>query len=181
VARTEPKEIRVARINFWQAVVVALISAAVTVLGVIVSLRGTGALNDGDPAGSVARIGLRIRKVEFDLDARKRSERGFRVVATVNGHAMSFPSNVVWAKQGQDLSSEVLAVEKSDGYNVRLEAFAIDSNGNVTKFISRRDQRIPTGRLPDTVTHELVEEGSGVDGRIDYVLALLPVATQSRR
>jgi hypothetical protein len=171
--RTAAEPGNVAWIQFGQAVVVALISGAA---GVVATLIGTGALSRNAPRADSALVALRVHQVEFDLDRLDRRERGYRVIATVNGHSVSFPTHESWAGFGETLTSERLAVPVSERYTVRLEALVLDRQGKESRFASKQDQALAAMHLHDVMVHDLVEEGTHVVGRVAY--ELYPIASK---
>lgn len=165
MVRRESKEIRVARINARQAIIVAVISAAAAIGATLV---GTGILGAKSPTQHWLRI------LNVDLDGQFSQ---IRVMAEVNGRGLSYPTRALWAEPGPEMSSEVFAIEKSDQYQVRLEVLALNGKDSVTRFMSQRVDTINAQQLPVENVYELHEVGGfmtragPVSGRVKYSLS----------
>jgi len=170
---TEHKDVQVAKVNARQAVLVALISATA---GVVATLFGTGALSH-TPGASVARQHyFTIRRVET-ADAKL---KGIRIIAEINGRAVSYPTRAVWMDIKPATEGETFSIESSDAYRVRMEMLAVNAAGEVSRYISSMIQDIQTNQLPIDQTYEVhllgsETSGSGpIVGRIWYTLSDQP-------
>lgn len=168
-AKAEPKEVRVARINSKQAIIVAIISA---ISGILLALLGTGAFNSAQTQDSihVKQHWLKIVRVEFDRDRHK----GVRVIAEINGHAISYPTRALWAEPSPEMSSETFAIATSEEYNLRFEVLAIDDDGFVARYISQEVEVVRASQLPIEGTYRLYlvgtegYRGGAVGGAVVY-------------
>jgi len=151
----EEKEVRVARINARQAIVVAVISA---LTGFGATLLGTGVLwrqPETNPMiiEPVAQKWLTVMEVGF-LDTSFPGElEGVRAILEVNGRAISYPSRVLTAMPGVGMSNETFALETDSEYAVRAEVLAIGVGGGVSRYASQVVEVFQESQLPVEFTY----------------------------
>ena len=162
----ERTEVQVARINSRQAVVVALISA---ITGIFGTLIGTGVFSGSEPV-AVQQNWLKLQNVEmpaaFSFGDRTSSIngsdniKGVRVIAEINGRAMSYPSRALWAEPGPEMSGEVFALPIGETYQLRFEILAQTESGRIGRFISQKVEEVGVQQIPLEKTYSLYEVGS---------------------
>ncbi len=159
-------EVQVARINSRQAIIVALISA---IAGIIGTLIGTGAFSGAEPVAAQQNW-LKIDNVQMpttfsfgnsgsSIDGVDKI-KGLRVVAEINGRAVSYPSRTLWAEAGPEMSGEVFALPMNENYQVSFEIIAVTESGRMGRFISQKVEEFGVQQIPIENSYSLYEVGS---------------------
>lgn len=140
-------QVRVAKITAFQAIAVALITAAGGGIGYFAASSGSGA----EPP-PVAQRWLVIDGVDGPVD------EAVRIVATVNGIIYAYPADVPFTRIGINMPSQRLPLPAgADSYTVSFEAqFRAEGSGEAPSARSRERPQFPAGSLPrDTQEYSL--------------------------
>ena len=147
-------EAEVARINARQAILVALISS---IASVAITLITTGALKPShkpDPVPETPRRWMKIIGVDVPV------YKSVRILALVNGRAVSYPTNMPWAKPNPTMPVELFPLEAEREYKVQIELMALDAGGDVKRFVSGTVQTFLGDQLPPIAQAYQLHEAS---------------------
>ncbi|CAN5355345.1 hypothetical protein BH23BAC1_BH23BAC1_44620 [soil metagenome] len=154
----EDKEIKVAKLNFRQSILIALISA---LSGIIVTYltvnksdnnkKEVGTFDEGKMSESSKQNLYYFKITKIDIESENLKFVGVRVQGHVSDNPVAYPIKTLWANIGTMYTSSnyPLFLDKKEG-SLNFDVIALDDKGKVHNFYSHSNvfERYNVEKLP---------------------------------